>query len=666
VPPDRTPLRRLVTRLLPGRSLAEVEALLPELATGLRAAVATVVPLVLATSGVRPELSWMALGGWLGTLVDPGGARASRARASALFAIVGATVIVVVEVSDRVALLAPFVLGALAFACSMLRVLGAAASTLGTMLTVVAALGSGRSSPAPLRDAAFFALGGILAVVLSSIVWPIWSHLPVRRALAGVFAALEAYVVALAETVRAGAGEGDAAWGSLGRDHPRLVREAIESARSMSLAVHARRTGETATGSNLRVLLGMAEGQFLVVVTLAAELEALPVNGARARTGESAAATLEGLARTYQGVRDILVADTWAQRPDPTGTPSGASPEHVAALLDELAAESSVALALADSLALVGASTRARVAAEPPFEPPPAVAWLLHVRDALTPRSPVFHHALRVALAAVVAAALGAWLSPAHTAWVTVTAVVVLQPHTGATLRRAIERVIGTTLGGLVAAAITLARPGPFALAALMFPLSIAAVVTRPRSYRLFTFFLTPVFVLVAMRASGDPWVAAVRAADTLLGGVVALVAVVLVFPRWEARVGLPDALAAMAREVLAYAARVEARDAAPAGGDAALLVEVDATRRAAAAAIRDAEASVERLLGDPLRRGAVEPSAVERISYARRVVLAATTLDTLVARGGARGEGPRAGADARLRRFLRLYRQAVDGPRAG
>ncbi|NOU28102.1 MAG: hypothetical protein HOO96_09380, partial [Polyangiaceae bacterium] len=61
----------------------------PDLAKGLRAAATTLVPFFLAARLERPELAWTALGGWLGTLADPGGARVVRARTVGGFVIAG-------------------------------------------------------------------------------------------------------------------------------------------------------------------------------------------------------------------------------------------------------------------------------------------------------------------------------------------------------------------------------------------------------------------------------------------------------------------------------------------------------------------------------------------------------------------------------------------------
>src|SRR5881628_2671499 len=61
-----------------------------ELLYGLRAAIVTVLPLILAELTGRQWLAGLALGGWLGSMADPGGAYEARARWMVAFIIGGA------------------------------------------------------------------------------------------------------------------------------------------------------------------------------------------------------------------------------------------------------------------------------------------------------------------------------------------------------------------------------------------------------------------------------------------------------------------------------------------------------------------------------------------------------------------------------------------------
>src|SRR5262249_16193581 len=125
-------------------------------------------------------------------------------------------------------------------------------------------------------------------------------------------------------------------WTALARSHPRRIRDALEQARAMSLAVYARRFGESVMGSNLRVLLGLAEAQFLLLVTLATELERVP-------TLPGAVEALRDLSRRYTEVRSVLVARAWRSPLEngPSPVPSSvADPAGLFLLLDRESAKS--------------------------------------------------------------------------------------------------------------------------------------------------------------------------------------------------------------------------------------------------------------------------------------------------------------------------------------
>ena len=65
------------------RKSLEIAAVRPAFALGLRAATATIVPLVIGDATGQPIFGWMALGGWLCAIADPGGPHVLRARRTA-------------------------------------------------------------------------------------------------------------------------------------------------------------------------------------------------------------------------------------------------------------------------------------------------------------------------------------------------------------------------------------------------------------------------------------------------------------------------------------------------------------------------------------------------------------------------------------------------------
>lgn len=577
-------------------------AIVPDLARGVRAAVATLVPFLLARSLGRHELAWMALGGWIGTLADPGGTRTVRARTLTTFAVLGSAIVVVGELAAPSRWLALALLTALAFAASIVRVLGANATSVGTLVAVTAAVATGGSATAPLRDAAAFAIGSGWAMVLSTVVWPVWTHLPVRVRVAAAWRELAAYATAVAEEK---APEGDPRWAAIAREHQPRVRAALEEARAVAIESRARHQGESVLGSSLRTVLSLAEHALGMLIAVASEAEASP-------THERALLRFATTAR--------LAADHLEQRvlsrelsPDADGGPQGR--------LDARLVETAVA-----GLRIARAPLEPQTAPALPAGTARRLADdLVLVRDALAWRSSTFAHALRVALAVAAAALVGARTSPTHAHWVTITTLAVLQPYPGATMTRAAERVVGTVLGGIVAIGITMTVHAPAAVAALMFPLSIAAVATKPRSYRLFTFFLTPVFVLLAEQTPGDWWVAVDRARDALVGGAIALAAAFLFPSRENER--LDAAIADVRRTLGAYAHAVLERFASGASSEAMIHA-----RRDLGIALGVAEASLERLLAEPKlvpgRSTATTADQMLFLTQARRLGSALTALD--------------------------------------
>lgn len=613
---------------------AWLAAATPDFARGLRGGVVTLVPFYLAAELHRHELAWMALGGWLGTLADPGGLRSTRAKTLGVFALAGGLALSLAELAAPNRWLAALLLAAVAFAASLLRSLGAAWSGAGTMIAIVVAIGSASQSAAPLFDGAYFALGSAAAMLLSSVIWPVWMDLPLRRAEAGVFEALAGYAEALAVCFREQLPSGDPRWSQLARERQGAIRAAIEEARRLALGGRSRRAGETRVGANLRVLLGLAESQLPLLITLheSSELE----RGAARR-----AELLARLAVLVERNHEIAVVLRTPNLRHQEGTPSLPPPtsargpsSSLSALFDHLDDASQTALDL--SMAL-----DARAEAAPGLESPERGSrrkhlllvwrndWLV-LRDACSPRSTFFHHGARVAVTIGLTSIFARYVTT-YPQWVTVTTLAVLQPHSGATTARAAQRVVGTVLGSVLAVVIELTLRSPVLLGLAMFPLSVAAVVTQRRNYRLFTFFLTPVFVLHGARFAGDWWTAVARSADSALGGAIALFAAVVVFPSRE-RTRLPQLLARLLVAVADYARAVLV--AAP----QRRLTEVDASiasaRRDVGLALGDAEGALERLLSEPLHDPQDEELSLQLITYCRRAAAALTTLDTYAARG--------------------------------
>jgi uncharacterized membrane protein YccC len=593
----------------------------------------------------------MALGGWLGTLADPGGPRATRAETLLAFGFAGAPLLFASESVAHAPVAATLLLMAVAFTMSMARALGGTASGLGNYLTMVTAIGVSHLRTLPQDDAVLFAVGTVFALIASSIVWPVWTHLPIRRAVGSAYGELADYVDAIDVFTAEPPPPGDPRWTALVREHHRRIRAALEKARDAALAGRARRQGETRFGGTIRALIGAAELQFALVAALVTELES--------RAGRTAPADRQRLQRLARDARQVARAlsrrDVGKRSTDPLIPSSGPAPPSTSVaehLLDRLERADSLTIDLIDALPrhmdgsapplAPSPATRGRTSLMPARRPeslrPGVLAStavrLRSFRDALSWTSPVVHHAIRTAGAVGAASVVGTVLTPSRAYWVTLTTLAVLQPYPGATAKRASERVMGTILGSLLALLLIATVRSTLVLAALLVPLSVAAVATRPRSYRLFAFFLTPVFVLVADR-SHDWRTAALRAEDAVLGGAVAWMAGVLIAPSSERR-RLPESLSAMLTALGTYAALVLGQSGHSGDRSEAAAERMTASRRATGVAIGAAETALERLLAEPLGDRTYAAGAMLLVTYSRRLGTALTSLAAVTTMPGA------------------------------
>ncbi|MFF7754875.1 FUSC family protein [Streptomyces sp. NPDC007971] len=165
------------------------------------------------------------------------------------------------------------------------------------------------------------------------------------------------------------------------------------------------------------------------------------------------------------------------------------------------------------------------------------------IRAQLHPESPIFRHALRLAVAVVVAEVIGRSIGgwgglgiSAHGFWVALTAMLVLFPDYGHTIARGWGRAVGAVLGGLFAWVLSLPDWSPAGLAVLSVVLAAASFVTLRTGQLMLNLWLTTWIVFLIHHVGGLPGPTAwARAADTVVGAVLAML-LFLVWPTWSTR----------------------------------------------------------------------------------------------------------------------------------
>jgi uncharacterized membrane protein YccC len=588
------------------RGTLALDAARPQWGAGLRAATAMMVPLTVGWTARRPELIWAGLGGWLAMLADPGGPYPARARVMGSFALAGSIATFAGSLAGQSPWVAVPALFVAALLCSLVRVRGDTAAVSGVLVLTMFCITEGTPAHAGegLVRVELFAAGALFALLLSIAVWPFRPYHPVREAVAACWTAIGDLSAALARI--ASSPHDPAAWEAL-VPLRRKAREELEEARAALGLARKGRQGETKRGLQLLVLYEIAE---LLLGDMAAVLEAL-----RSRTEhgeplpESAARAVDELSRAQYAI--ALAAIDQGPAPDSLALPEVAASGELAALLARVVAETRQAIESVRALQHGGEGPPPPGARAPPDEWP-------SLRDALARGSLELQHALRVAIVATAAALLAAALHLERSYWATITVILVLQPHAVATVRRALQRVAGTVIGGTAAALIARMHQ-PLLLGPLLFLFAFAGVAVRRINYAVFAALVTPVFVILAEMNAGGLHLTEARILDTLLGGALALAGALILWPARDLE-RMPALIAEVLRANRSYLQSVLRGD-----GPAAVV----AARRRVGLATANAEAALQRLIGEAPPAARVEP-LMALVAYARRLSASITALSAV------------------------------------
>lgn len=515
-------------------------------------------------------------------------------------------------------------------AAGMLAALGPAATQIGTAAVILLLVLGAQSAQLPFSAThavwvgLFVALGGLLQSVLSVAAWPLRRFGPERRALAALFGQLAATARRPSESETAppvtdAMSETTALLSGVGSDRGR-VAEALRS-----LAADAERIrGEVLALAAARARLAgpndRSAGDLVGAVLEAAAVAMVAVAGTlrgedTGETGATLAAyddALAALTRAVQPVaappRALVIAEVRARALRGQlraaldlaryGDQNGEETEEVGQLTGARPAP----LRLRDPLAILAAN----------------VSW----------DSAVLRHAVRLAVALLVAATGTHLLHLPRGYWIGLTVAIVLRPDFAATFSRGLGRVGGTLLGLGVATGLAYAAHGSTAVIVSIGLLVLAARIIGPANFALSGTAVTGLVVLLTALAGARPETTILdRGLDTLLGGLLAL-GLYALWPTWE-RGQLPGRLGDLLDAYRAYTAIVLAGWIDPASSQPD---RRDAPRRRARLARSNAEASVDRLRGEPVRAHGMVDLAENLLAGTHRLALAALALEAHLA----------------------------------
>jgi uncharacterized membrane protein YccC len=601
--------------------------------------------------------TWASLGGFSAAIADRGGTYRTRAITMGALTVGAAIAVVIGGLVGGQTWLAVALTFVIVGVLSLAREFGISAGGVGTSIAVTFAIALSAPSPSvhdALMRGVFLLGGGAWAMVLALVFWPLKPYRPLRLTTARAYRDLADYAFDIA--VFAGQPNDDQRARLL--RHRAVIRESIEAARAVVAVSRRGGQGEVRRGERLLMLVQGADMLFGTIIALDELLESMPGSDASVIVPLS-----DSLDRFARAARQI--ATTIEVEPNPpsallqrtTGaTPASYSPSasHATRLLEQLEEYTTVVAANADALESGRMPTI-----------PPALAVLMIVDDrppvletlraTLTLDSMAMRHALRVAIVTAIAVLVTRLLNLPRGYWVTVTAIIILQPYAGATLVKVLQRVVGTVAGALITVALVAIVRDPRGLLVVIFLLAAVCVAFLRVNYLVYSVFLTPTFVLLAELSAGDWHLAGLRVVDTLIGGALGLAGSWLLWPSPE-RDRFPE-LAAQA--LRAAAAHVRVISAMWNRTDDESSAALAAARRDAALATTNADASFERLiLESAVRRRALEPGTT-LLTFTRRLIAADIALGTL-------RHAPEAGsigADvARLASYLTSELESVAG----
>ena len=611
---QNTPQLSLIRTSAIRREALRIAPVRPNVAAGLRAGVATALPLLVASVYPQPELAFTSLAGFSVVLADKGGAYGTRALSMLAVTLCGALATVLGMLGAVHPILSLGLVVLVVVLAGFLRMFGAEATAVGTSIVIALVVALTRPAPTALEAllcGGYFVAGGLWAMSISLLLWPLRVFRPARLAIADALGQL----IKVASSLVDASPEPQAQLAR--REQLGRTRTAIELARARLGSARRGRLGPSRRGELLVALVEACDRVFgaLVAIEDSVAFDPRDQPPQLARWIKQLADHTE---RELSRVARALLAEEPLPEPEAPRPP----PVTRSLLPDALRLEDHEPRILVRAIERVDLLVRLARAIDDPTQPAPgsttqpealsseASKWSL-MRDHFSLESAIFRHALRTTIATGATVLIVKGLDLDHGYWATLTCIVIMQPHGSQTWAKALQRVVGTVLGAALAFAVATWLADPHLLVASVFVLVAVAVALLPLNYGVFAVFLTPAFVLLAETHAGNSDLAGVRIANTLLGASIALLASRLLFPlseRDQIRPLLADALG----KVVSLLSSIAVPEPA--------IEQVRAARRALGLSLLNAEASYQRLITETGIPPEQSEAVLSLLLYAHRI----------------------------------------------
>ena len=152
-----------------------------------------------------------------------------------------------------------------------------------------------------------------------------------------------------------------------------------------------------------------------------------------------------------------------------------------------------------------------------------------------TPRLAALRSALMIGIASAVGYTIGLVLGLPRDFWIIITIIVAVRPNGSLTIIFTSMMVLGTIIGALIAAVITLENSNPYLRLALLFSFAVVVFATARVNIILTQIFLVPfIIILLNIYYPGEWYLSFIRILDVAIGGAIAVAMVYLSGSRLE------------------------------------------------------------------------------------------------------------------------------------